>query len=159
MRAQPEAQCMAGLPGARVTPGLLPFMHARVDCFGPFLVKRGRSREKRYGCLFVCLATRATQVLHSLETDTFLNGLMRFAARRGFPEPMYSDNGTNFVGSEQELRENIKLQRDDKVQGVLPAKHIDWHFNPPAASHMGDHGKVRKELLERFRLHLPGPDP
>ena len=140
MRAQPEVQRMADLPEARVTPGLPPFSHVGVDCFGPFLVKRGRSREKRYGCLFVCMATRAIhlEVLHSLDTDAFLNGFMRFAARRGVPQHMYSDNGTNFVGGARELQENItRLQKDDKVLGVLLAKQIEWHFNPPAASHMG----------------------
>ena len=34
-------QKMADLPGDRVTPGKPTFSFVGVDCFGPFLVKRG----------------------------------------------------------------------------------------------------------------------
>ena len=36
-------QKMADLPADRVTPGKLPFSLLGVDCFGPFIVRRGRS--------------------------------------------------------------------------------------------------------------------
>ena len=44
-------QKMADLPEHRVTPDQPPFTFVGVDCFGPFLVKRGRSLVKRYGPL------------------------------------------------------------------------------------------------------------
>lgn len=34
----------------------------------------------------------------SLEADSFINAFVRFCARRGVPENVRSDNGTNFVG-------------------------------------------------------------
>ncbi|XP_038068389.1 uncharacterized protein LOC119737840 [Patiria miniata] len=131
---------MADLPAYRVTPGKPPFTHVGVDCFGPFHVKRGRSREKRYGCIFTCMRIRAVHLekLHSLETDSFLNAFLRFAARRGTPEKIYSDNGTNFVGAERELRAAIeRLQESKQAEGFFLSRKVEWQFNPPAASHMG----------------------
>ena len=131
---------MADLPADRVTPGKPPFCTVGIDCFGPFLVKRGRSHEKRYGCLFTCLSTRAVHIemLSSLETDTFINALVRFSARRGTPESIRSDNGTNFVGAQRELSDAItKWNNSDGLKTHLLQKGIEWTFNPPSASHMG----------------------
>ena len=86
--ATPKNQRMADLPPDRLAANTRPFSNTGVDCFGPFLVKRGRAQEKRYGCIFTCLVTRAIhiEVLSSLEADSFINGIMRFSSRRGFPE-------------------------------------------------------------------------
>ena len=48
-------QLMAELPRCRVQTDKPPFYKVGVDYFGPFLVKQGRSRIKRYGCIFSCL--------------------------------------------------------------------------------------------------------
>ena len=76
-----------------------------MDCFGPFLVKSGRNQLKRYGCLFTCLNMRAVHIekLDCLESDSCINALTRFTARRGFPQKLRSDNGTNFTGAEEKL--------------------------------------------------------
>ena len=135
-----ETQKMADLPDDRLTPNKPPFTYVGVDCFGPFLVKRGRGREKRYGCLFTCLTTRAIHIekLSSLDTDAFINGLVRFCARRGKPEKIRSDNATNFVGSQRELVEAIaKWNESNKFKNHLLLNGISWEFNPPSASHQG----------------------
>jgi len=140
LRGGLEEQRMANLPVERTTPGKPPFTWVGVDCFGPFLVKRGRSHEKRYGCLFTCCTTRAVhiEVLTTLEADSFINGLSRFSARRGKPEKVFSDNGTNFVGAERELYRLVhQCSQDTKTQDYLARQLIQWEFNPPAASHMG----------------------
>ena len=91
--------------------------------FGPFYVKTGRKQQKRYGVLFTCLASRAVhiEICESLDTSSFINALRRFQARRGQVTYIRSDNGTNFVGAERELREELqKLQRiryTDSLQG------------------------------------------
>ena len=140
LRCMPGQQKMADLPFDRVTPGQRPFANCGVDCFGPYAVKRGRSTEKRYGCLFTCLCMRAIHIekLHTMDADSFINALVRFMARRGVPDRIRSDNGTNFVGGERELRESMReWDKSDKVQGLLASKSIEWVFNPPAAPHMG----------------------
>ncbi|XP_071476662.1 uncharacterized protein [Diadema antillarum] len=138
-RAQPGVQKMGNLPSERVTPSKPPFNFVGVDCFGPFYVKQGRNQLKRYGCVFTCLAVRAVhiEVLHSLETDAFINGLERFIARRGRPEVIWSDNGTNFVGADRELREGIQQWNQRCIHQFLLQREIEWKFNPPSASHMG----------------------
>ena len=49
-------QKMADLPTDRVMPAKPPFTFVGIDCFGPFLVRRGRSLVKRYGVLFTCMS-------------------------------------------------------------------------------------------------------
>ena len=131
-------QRMADLPKARVTEAP-PFTFTGVDYFGPFILKIGRREIKRYGALFTCLASRAVhiEVASSLETDTFLLALRRFVARRGPVKELRSDNGSNFVGAERELREAIREMKHNQIREKMLKQGIDWIFNPPGASHMG----------------------
>ncbi|XP_064622573.1 uncharacterized protein LOC135484816 [Lineus longissimus] len=133
-------QKMADLPPERVTPSKYPYQCLGVDVFGPFYVKRGRSQEKRYGCMFTCLSMRAIHLekLSSMDTDSFINALIRFCARRGVPKLIRSDNGTNFVGANRVLRESIaQWNESHRLKEYLLQNHIDWTFNTPTASNMG----------------------
>ena len=153
--ARREVQKMADLPAERVTAGKPPFSFVGVDFFGPFMVKRGRSLVKRYGCIFTCMNVRAVhiEVVQSLETDSFINALQRFVCRRGQPEQMYSDNGSNFLGAERELRQAISKLNSSKVEKFLNQKSIQWKFNPPSASHMGG---VWERQIRSIRKVLSG---
>ena len=95
------------------------------------MVRRGRTTVKRYGILFTCLAVRAVhiEVGHSLDTDSFIHALRRFIARRGQPQCIRSDNGSNFVRGEKELREAIQEWNQQKIHDFLLAKNIEWVFN------------------------------
>ena len=137
--ARPCCQLEANLPLDRITPYEPAFTCVGVDYFGPFAVKRGRGREKRYGCIFTCLTTRAVHIetADTLDTDSFINCLYRFMARRGEPRLLHSDNGTNFVGAERELRKEMEAWNKDRIQEAMSQRGIRWLFNPPAASHMG----------------------
>ena len=130
---------VANLPESRVTPYEPCFTRVGVDYFGPFVVKRGRSELKRYGCVFTCFATRAIhiEITFTLDTDSFLHALDRFIARRGEPREIWSDNGTNFVGACKELKRAVQEWNQAKISAHLLKREVDWHFNPPAASHMG----------------------
>ncbi|XP_014663229.1 PREDICTED: uncharacterized protein LOC106805948 [Priapulus caudatus] len=154
-RGKTEVQLMADLPKARVTPHEPPFTWVGVDYFGPFSVKRGRSEVKRYGCIFTCLSIRAVhiEVAHSLDTDSFINALERFIARRGEPKEIRSDNGTNFVGAQAELRRAIQQWNQDQIHEYLLKHEISWIYNPPGASHMGG---VWERLIRTVRSVLTG---
>ena len=141
--AKPGEQIMAPLPEARITPLNPPFTFVGVDYFGPFIVSQGRAQVKRYGCLFTCLTMRAVhiEVAHSLDAESFLCAFSRFVSRRGQPSDVYSDNGTNFTAAHFALEEEFEKLRDKSSQLTitdrLRKQYIQWHFNPPAASHMG----------------------
>jgi hypothetical protein len=143
-------QRMADLPESRVTPCNPPFTYTGVDCFGPFNVRRGRSQVKRYGVIFTCLSVRAIhiEVAQSLDTDSFINAMRRFIARRGTPSEMRSDNGGNFVSGEKELRLCIKDWNQQKIHEFLLQREIKWIFNPPTASH---HGGVWERCIRTVR--------
>ena len=94
---------------------------------------------KRYGCLFTCLAVRAVhiEVVHSLDTDGFINALRRFVSLRGFPTTIFSDHGTNFRAGEKELRESLSKSNQTTIHDFLRQKNIIWKFNTPGASLIG----------------------
>ncbi len=139
-------QFMADLPAVRVTP-CRPFLKTGVDYAGPFLLRDNRPRSKvnykAYLSLFICMSTRAVhlEVVSSLSTNSFLDALRRFVARRGRCSDIYSDNGTNFVGANKELKQWMTLVQspahNHKVVAQCVNEGIQWHFNPPAAPHFG----------------------
>ena len=137
-RCSPQVPMMADLPSARFNDERA-FSSVGVDYFGPMLVRRARSTEKRYGVLFTCLATRAIhlELAQSLDTDGFLLALRRFLARRGRPRSLFSDNGSNFVGAERQLRESLMEWEQTKIADMCSQQDIQWHFIPPGAPHMG----------------------
>ncbi|XP_028403950.1 uncharacterized protein LOC114526541 [Dendronephthya gigantea] len=102
LRGSVGEQKMANLPESRLEPAP-PFTYCAVDYFGPLLIGQGRKEVKRYGSLFMCLASRAVhiEVSDSLDTDSFLQALRRFISRRGPVQEIRSDQGTNFVGAGQ----------------------------------------------------------
>ncbi|XP_071943813.1 uncharacterized protein [Antedon mediterranea] len=137
LRARTETQMMGNLPEARVKSNETPFNRVGIDYFGPFIIKRARSELKRYGCIFTCLATRAIhlEVSHSLDTDSFINALQRFITRRGEPAEIRSDNGTNLVGAQLQLKQALKGWNQHKIGDFLQQKEIEWIFNTPTASY------------------------
>ena len=137
--AAPGQQRMAPLPSCCLTPGHPPFYFTSVDYMGPVLVKSGRSTPKRYICVFTCMATRAVhlEVSHSLDTSSFLQALSRFISRRTKPSEIWSDNGSNFVGAERELRTAVRQFDTSDMHNAMLKHNINWHFNPLASSHQG----------------------
>ena len=139
VNARPCQQIMSDLPATRVSGDVAPFTNTGVDLFGPFSVVRGRKSEKRYGVVFTCMASRAIhlEVAESLSTDSFINALRRFVCRRGNVKSLTSDNGGNLVATHSELRICAQEWNQHYIGKFLRQREIDWHFNPPASSHMG----------------------
>lgn len=159
-------QITAPLPAVRVSSDshqlIFPFAAVGIDYFGPLYVHTGpltRSTRKnpklhkRYGCIFTCLRYRAVhiEIASDLSTDSFINAVTRFVARRGPPRVIYSDNGSNFRGAETDILEALRTWDQDRVGRELLRKNIQWHFNPPLASHQGG---VWERLIRSVRRVL-----
>ena len=152
IRGPVAGQKMGDLPPERVNPSP-PFTYTGIDYFGPYLIKEGRKVMKRYGVLFTCLASRSVHIetANSLETDSFINALRRFIARRGNVKEIRSDNATNFVGAEKELCQIVQNLDREQIGSKLLKRGIQWKFNPPTASHQGG---VWERLIRSVRKIL-----
>ncbi|KAK0144648.1 hypothetical protein N1851_016990 [Merluccius polli] len=125
-------QKMSDLPKVRILPDLPPFTNTGVDYFW------SSGGEERKINLAIHL-----EVAVSLDTDACINALRCFISRRGQVTSLTSDNGTNFIGADRELKE--------RIQGALSQAGIQWNFNPPAGSH---HGGVWERMIRLVRRVL-----
>ena len=146
-------QKMADLPDERTEPGKPPFTYTGFDIFGPFYVKSGRAEAKRYGLILTCFTTRAIhlEMLRSLHTDEFLNAMVRFFSRRGYPAKLFCDNAKTFIGAKNELSKSLRELDSDKVRQFTRKLDIEWVFKTPFASH---HGGVWERLIRVIRRVL-----
>ncbi len=143
---------MSDLPSAQLQLYKPDLPLCGMDCFGPFLIKIGRSTEKCWGVLFKCQRAVHLDLLPSLSTDSFLMALQRFIARRGTPAQLWSDRGTNFHGGEQELQEAYAALAPD-LQHHFARQKILLCFNPPSVLwwRLGEGGEIcQVSLLHRF---------
>lgn len=154
LRKRTLEQIMASLPDHRVTIPLRAFARVGLDYGGPFIVKITRNTTaKRWLCLFTCTATRAVhlEIAYSLSTDGFLNAFSRMVARRSKPELVVSDNGSNFVGAERELRELVNSMDKEKIKDDAANLGIKWKFNPPWGSL---HGGLFESMIKSTKRAL-----
>ncbi len=100
-----------------------------------------------------CLPVRAVhlEVAYSLDTNSCINCIRRFMCRRGQVLHLRSDNGTNFIGAQRELRNALKSLDHDTIQSTFLSEGIKWTFNTPAGSH---HGGVWERLIRLVKKVL-----
>ena len=75
------------------------------------------------------------------------------ASRRGLPEEIFSDNGTNFKGADNELKSLVLLIDETKVLESVANKCVKWHFNPPFAPHFGG---VHESMIKSAQRAIKG---
>lgn len=116
---------MADLPECRLLLDDPPFTTVGMDYFGPFLVRKEGAQVERYGVIFTCLAVRAVllEVASSLDTDSCLNAIKRFVARRGQVK-MYSDNNTNLRAADIELKHALQQWNSSQITRNLQQKGV-----------------------------------
>ena len=78
-------------------------------------------------------------------------GFERFVSRRGTPAMIWSDNGTNFIGAEKELRECVEKWNTLNIAAELANKGIKLRFNPPSAPHQSG---IWERLVRSFKRVL-----
>ena len=118
----------AALPDFRVTQAPA-FSKVGVDFAGPLYVKAtAGGMRKVYIAFFSCCVTRAIhlELVEDLTAEAFRQALRRFAARRGTPTLIVSDNAKTFQSMEKPL---INLFKHPEVACELDRKRIEWRFN------------------------------
>ena len=173
---KPIAPLMGDLPKERVSPNSV-FDYVGIDFAGPFYTKASGKygprtarrikhfftstpvetpTTKSYLALFVCLSSKAVhlEVVGSLSGPSCIAAFRRFAARRGAPIQVYSDNGTNFIGTAREL-ERLQAALDKKGKESLPAVVATygstWVHIPPRAPHFGG---LWESAVKSAKTHL-----
>ncbi|XP_039303553.1 uncharacterized protein LOC120357421 [Solenopsis invicta] len=158
--AQAIEHKMGNLPISRVREAI-PFTNTGIDFCGPFYIKekkfRNRTRIKVYVCVFVCMSVKAVhlEVVSDMSSEGFIAALRRFVARRGVPAHIHSDNGSNFVGANNQLKEIYALfnseQHQTFINKFINEHRIAWHFIPPAAPHFGG---IWESMVKLFKHHF-----
>lgn len=149
---------MGNLPSVRIGE-ISVFTNVGVDYGGPFLIKdrltRAAKKIKVYICLFICLCTKAVHIemVTELTTKAFLASLNRFIGRRGKPTSIWSDNATNFVGANRELRElyEFLIKNHDEIANTLSIDMIKWQFIPARSPNFGG---VWEAGIKRAKFHF-----
>ncbi|XP_075210260.1 uncharacterized protein LOC142317590 [Lycorma delicatula] len=137
------------------------FLNSGVDYVGPFQIKYGNPRSKItikcYVEIFVCLSTHDIHIelVINLTSQAFLAALRRFTARRGHFANLYSDNGTNFVGANNELNSLRKLFHDKEfntdIENYAAKSQLKWHFLPANSPHFGG---LWEAAVKSMKYHL-----
>jgi predicted nuclease with RNAse H fold len=159
LKAVANTQLMAPLPERRLSQKLKPFDNVGLDFAGPFEIKmgRGKIRKKVYVLVLTCMVTRGVhlETTGGVDTSHVIDAISRFADVRGVPATLTSDNQTSFRKADKEITEWYKSVDWDKVQqatghGFRPdSDGIEWHFNPPNASHFGGIFEIIVKALKR----------
>lgn len=138
---------LGDLPAPRIEVTNHAFLTCGVDFAGPILIKsslrRNASTSKCYICVFVCFFSKAVHIelVGDLTTNSFLAALRRFWSRRGIGNVIYSDNGTNFVGANRQLKELRELFTSETHKKMICQSAaevgVEWKFIPPRSPHFG----------------------
>ena len=108
--------------------------------------------------MFTCINNRAVhiEVTHSLDTDSFIQALRQMIAGRGNIRTIYSDNGSNFIGTENELKKAFE-EMDDKRYKYLCKNLVEIGSSGNESRLLQTtwvlSGKDKDAQLEGFCLH------
>ena len=116
-----------------------------VDMTSPLFLRDDR---KVWVCLYSCAVYRAVHLesASSLSTDSSIQMSRIFVARRRRPAIVYSDNGTNFVGTDNVFG-YLECERISKHCAI---ERIDWRFNPPTTAWWGGWWERLIRLLKQL---------
>ena len=91
--------------------------------------------------------------------DACINAIERFLSQYAdVTIAFYSDNGTNFHGTNNAIKAMYDKNLHQKFQRYYRPKRISWHFNTPLASTEGGAWEHLIRSVRRLLSHLP-PDP
>ena len=93
---------------------------------------------------------------YSLHTDSFLNAFYRMVSRHGLPSIVISDNVTNFVSADRELKELVADLDKLKDSRLNSRKRSQVVFQPPRSTTL--HEKMIKAAKRAIKNILGDAD-
>ena len=66
------------------------------------------------------------EITNSLEIDSFFQALRMVIARRRNIKTLFSDNDSNFIGCENELKKVHEEVENQKIQSFMQGQGGDW---------------------------------
>ena len=147
MRRRACEQYMGQLPVYRTDINHPAFANTVLDLFGPFEIKLGRKTIKEAWCrIFTCMTSRAIllELLYGQIYRYVLDGIQKL---------VWSDRGTNFVGSQKYLLEMVESWDIPKIKSSVSefGTSFEWCWNVPKDSHMNG---VVESLIKSVRRAL-----
>lgn len=78
------------------------------------------------------------EIVSDLSTEVFLASFGRFIFRWSILLDIYSEDcGTNFQRANRQLKDLFSNASNREREQLINKTHCKWHFNPPAAPHVG----------------------
>ena len=138
-----------------------PFRCISLDMTGHFFVKTPQEKKdqktkkseptftKCYLIIIVCMSTGCgdVEVIDSASSEVFAGALERFFARRGVPELIISDQGSNFKGYYPELKE---ISDQITATNGLIQHGIRWEWVPIAAPSFNGYAERSLGLIKNI---------
>ncbi|GFW23031.1 integrase catalytic domain-containing protein [Trichonephila clavipes] len=93
------------------------------------------------------------EIVTDLSSEAFIAALKRFFSRRGKSERIFSDNATNFVGTQLELKRLREIMSNcvSNLSKFLCEERVEWSFIPPRAP---NHGGLWEAGVKAVKYHL-----
>ena len=152
----PIQQKMATLPNFRIPEKgekVTSYVHTGVDYGGPFLTQqgRGKSRTKRWLALFTCMQYMSVhlEVVHSLDTQSFLMAFHRFVSSNCRPSYVYLDDMRTFLKGEESIDRWIKSDNTLEIDLSSSYPNIQFTFIPPSSPNFGGAWESMIKLAKR----------
>ena len=94
----------------RVSPESVPFRNVFIDHMGPFFVKNGDCKVKRWVLVVSCLWSRGINLVicSDLSVDSFLRALQIHIYQHGIPSKVFSDLGSQLVSGGNIITDFLK---------------------------------------------------
>ena len=135
-----------------------PWTFISLDYAGPFIIRgevNRRSRSKCWIIVYICRSTKAVCLLPtaSYDTESFLVRHEEFIARKGLPQSIVSDRGTNLVKSGIIIAEKDKPSCWNWDEVVRKNSASNWEFVPVGAQHRNGLAEATVKVLKQSLQH------
>ncbi|XP_062889714.1 uncharacterized protein LOC134338104 [Mobula hypostoma] len=157
-KARKCQQVMGDLPPERTEPAAL-FQFTKVDLFRTYQVNddiKKRVTLKVWGVIFSCMVSRAihAELINTLSTEGFLMAYQWFTAIRGHPRKIWSDPGTNSIGTKPVLEELYKFLdglNEAALQEIAAKNGTEWMWkiHPPDSPHRNGAAEAAVHIVKR----------